>query len=70
MKKRMSPVMDSKNIGHQKLSFSFGFNYVNANDYLKNNRWAFEFILPLYQRVKGIQMADDYKIMIGWQNSF
>ena len=70
MNKRMSPVMDSKNIGHQKLNLSFGFNYVNAFDYLKNNRLAFELILPLHQRVRGIQMADEYKIMIGWQNSF
>ena len=51
MNKRMSPVMDSKNIGHQKLNLSFGFNYVNAYDYFKNNRLAFELILPLHQRV-------------------
>ena len=70
MNKRMSPVMDSKNIGHQKLNLGFGFNYVNAFDYLKNNRLAFELILPLHQRVRGIQMANEYKIMIGWQNSF
>ena len=70
MNKRMSPVMDSKNIGHQKVNLSFGLNYINSNEFLKNNRLAFELVLPLYQRVRGIQMADEYKIMIGWQYGF
>ena len=70
MNKRMSPVMDSKNIGHQKVNLSFGLNYINSNEFLKNNRLAFELVLPLHQRVRGIQMADEYKIMIGWQYGF
>ena len=70
MNKKNEPSNGFKNIGHQKLNLSFGFNYVNAFDYLKNNRLAFELILPLHQRVRGMQMANEYKIMIGWQNSF
>ena len=35
MNKRMSPVMDSKNIGHQKVNLSFGLNYINSNEFLK-----------------------------------
>ena len=54
MNKRMSPVMDSKNNGHQKVNLSFGLNYINSDEFLKNNRLAFELVLPLHQRV--IQM--------------
>ena len=35
MNKRMSPVMDSKNIGHQKVNLSFGLNYINSNEFQK-----------------------------------
>ena len=70
MNKRMSPAMDSNNIGHQKFNISFGFNYVNPSAFLKNNRLAMELIIPVYQKVKGIQMSDDYKIMLGWQYGF
>ena len=61
MNKRMSPVMDSKNIGHQKVNLSFGLNYINSNEFLKNNRLAFELVLPLHQRVRGIQMPTSIK---------
>ncbi len=70
MSKRMNPTMDSYNIGHQKFNVSFGFNYVNTNKFLKNHRLAFELILPLHQKVRGIQMSDNYKIMMGWQYGF
>ena len=70
MNKRMSPVMDSQNIGHQKFNVSFGFNYINNSDFLKNHRLAFEMVLPIHQKVNGIQMSDEFKIMFGWQYSF
>ena len=70
MNKRMNPVMDSKNIGHQKFNLSFGFNYINFNDSLKNHRLAFELVLPIYEKFSGIQMSDEYKIMFGWQYGF
>ncbi|MBD23032.1 MAG: hypothetical protein CL572_05160 [Alphaproteobacteria bacterium] len=70
MNKRMNPAMDSKNIGHQKYNISFGLNYVNSNDFFKNHRLAFELVLPIHEKIRGIQMSDDYKIMLGWQYSF
>ncbi len=70
MNPRMSPAMDSKNQGHQKLNFGLGFNYVNHNDFLKNNRLAFELILPVFKRFTGIQMGEKYRIMLGWQYGF
>ena len=70
MNPRMSPAMDSKNIGHQKFNIGFGFNYINTNNFLKNHRLGFEMVLPIYEKVNGIQMSDEYKIMLGWQYSF
>ena len=26
--------------------------------------------LPIHEKIRGIQMSDDYKIMLGWQYSF
>ena len=62
--------MDSQNIGHQKFNVSFGFNYINNSDFLKNHRLAFEMVLPIHQKVNRIQMSDEFKIMFGWQYSF
>ena len=60
----MNPSMDSKNIGHQKINLGFGINYINNNEFLKNHRLGLEIILPIYQKVRGIQMSETYKIMI------
>ena len=70
MNKRMSPMMDSNNIGHQKINLGFGVNFINKNDFLKNHRLGLEIMLPIYQKVRGIQMSERYKIMIGWQFGF
>jgi hypothetical protein len=70
MNKRMSPAMDSHNHGYQKINLGIGLNFINHKEFLKNNRLGMEFTLPLYQKLNGIQMADQYNFMIGWQYSF
>ena len=70
MNKRMNPSMDSNNVGHQKINLGFGINYINNKDFLRNHRLGLEIILPIYQKVRGIQMSETYKIMIGWQFGF
>jgi len=70
MNPRMSPVMDSKNQGYQKSSISFGINFVNHNDFLKNHRIAVELLVPIFQRYRGIQMSENFKTVIGWQYGF
>jgi len=70
MNPRMSPAMDSKNHGYQKLNLSFGVNYVNHGYFLNNNRLGFEVTLPLFSRFSGLQMGEKYRIMIGWQYGF
>ena len=70
MNPRMSPVFDSNNIGYQKINIGIGLNFINNFLYLKNHRFAIEILLPLFQKYRGIQMADSYETIIGWQYSF
>ena len=70
MNPRMSPAMDSRNQGHQKLNFGFGINFISHNEILKNHRLGIEGIFPIYQRYRGIQMSENFRTMIGWQYSF
>ena len=70
MNPRMSPAMDSKNQGYQKSSIGLGINFVNNNDLFKNHRIGLELIIPIYQKYRGIQMAEDFKTIFGWQYGF
>jgi hypothetical protein len=70
MNPRMGPAMDSRNQGYQKLNLGFGVNFINYNNFLKNHRLGIEGIFPIFQRYRGMQMAENYKVVIGWQYSF
>ncbi len=70
MNPRMSPAMDARNRGHQKLNFGFGVNFINYNEFLKNHRLGIEGIFPVYKQYRGIQMKENYKLTLGWQYSF
>ena len=67
MNKRMSIVMDSENQGFQKINLGFGINLVNHKKYLKNHRLALEVIVPVYEKFKGLQMSENFRVLIGWQ---
>ena len=69
MNPRMSPAMDSYNQGYQKLNIGFGVNLVNHYSFLKNNRIGIEGIFPIFQRYRGLQMRQSYRLIIGWQYS-
>ena len=70
MNPRMSPVMDSRNQGYQKLNLGLGFNFINHSDAFKNHRIGLEIFMPIYQRYRGIQMSEQFRTMIGWQYGF
>ena len=70
MNPRMSPAMDSRNKGHQKLNLGFGINLINHNATLKNHRVGLEGTFPIYQKYRGIQMKETFKVTIGWQYGF
>ena len=70
MNKRMSPAMDSYNQGFQKFTLGIGLNFINHENFLKNNRLGLEFLVPIHQKYNGIQMGERYKIVLGWQYAF
>ena len=70
MNPRMSPSMDSYNQGHQKINLGLGVNLINHNNFLKNHRLGIEGTIPLYQRYKGLQMKEIFRLTIGWQYGF
>ena len=52
------------------LSQSFGINFINHSNFLKNHRLALEYIKPIKQNVSDFQLSKKSKIMLGWQYSF
>lgn len=66
----MSPANNSANSGRRGLDFLLGSNFIMPKGYLKGHRLAIEGGVPLYQKVSGIQLKNDYKLTIGWQKSF
>ena len=67
MDPRMSPAMDSRNSGHQKFSISFGVNFVNYKKKLSNHRIGFEANLPVFQKYRGLQLGEKFRLIFGWQ---
>jgi len=67
MNKRMSPAMDPKNQGYNKVNLGVGINFINNSYYFKRNRLAMEVLIPIYKDYKGIQMADSFSLIVGWQ---
>jgi len=53
--------------GFNKVNFGLGLNFVNNSVYFKNNRLALEFLIPIYRDYEGIQMADSFSFVLGWQ---
>ena len=70
MNKRMSPVLDSYNTGYQRINMGLGINFVNNLPVFKNHRLGFEILLPVYQNLRGVQMSENYSIILGWQYGF
>ena len=70
MNRRMSPAMDSRNQGFNKLNIGFSVNFINQKKLLKNHRMGIEVLCPVFQNVRGIQMSKNIKTILGWQYSF
>ena len=67
MNPRMSPAMDSYNKGHNKINLGFGVNLVNTSKIFKNHRIGIEATFPIYQNLRGLQMQETFRFMIGWR---
>lgn len=54
----------------ERLDLLFGINFMMSSGSLKGNRLAVEFGKPVYQRFGGPALKNNYKLTIGWQNTF
>ena len=66
----MSPATNPHSTKRKDLSQSFGINFINHSNFLKNHRLALEYIKPIKQNVSDFQLSKKSKIMLGWQYSF
>ncbi|QTY26866.1 transporter [Flavobacterium sp. CS20] len=63
----MMPLFNIENSGRSQVDLGLGANFYVPEGSLKNLRFGFEFILPFYQNVNGIQMENDYAATFGIQ---
>ncbi|NBC57206.1 MAG: transporter [Bacteroidetes bacterium] len=63
----MMPLFNVENSGRSQVDLGLGTNFYVPDGRLKNLRFGFEFILPVYQNVNGIQMEVDYAATFGIQ---
>ncbi len=66
----MSPTNNAMYSGGRRLDFLLGTNFIVPSGIMKGHRFALEGGVPLYQKVKGIQMRNNYNITFGWQKAF
>jgi hypothetical protein len=66
----MNPTAKTSLQDQERLDLLFGVNFLMPKGFLEGNRLAVEFGAPIYQRIDGPMLETDYKITIGWQNTF
>ena len=62
----MSPAF-SKDQGNRKINFGSGINFIIPKGKFKGNRFALEYLTPIYQYHDGLQMKSDGMLYFGWQ---
>ena len=67
----MNPLADPANYGGKNAEIGIGWNwYADAESALAGQRFAVEFLLPVYQDLNGPQMESDWTLVVGWQYAF
>ena len=61
---------DSSLQSREVLDILFGVNIIALGDDFGGGRLAFEFGMPIYQKIDGPALKNDYKIILGLQYSF
>jgi len=61
---------DPDNYGGETVALSLGINLVGQSGLLRGHRFAIEGSIPVYQRLNGPQMEQDFRIMAGYQYAF
>ena len=66
----IEPGANPSNYGGQRLNAYAGINFYFFKGFLKKSRLAFEYGLPLYQNLNGIQNAATNTLYAGWRIAF
>jgi hypothetical protein len=64
------PLFDAKNSGRDEMNLHLGMNLVGQHGTLKGQRLSFEVSTPLYEKVEGLQMSNDWSALLAWQKNF
>ena len=65
----MVTTADTANSGGRYINAGLGFNVYAFKGALKNTRFGFEYALPVYQKLNGIQLTQEQTITLGLQYS-
>ncbi len=65
--RRTVPTAFSENYGGESLDLGFSLNYLVRKGKLRGNRIAFEWSVPVWQKLNGFQLQTDYIMTLGWQ---
>jgi hypothetical protein len=66
----LEPAADHKNYGGSLVKGFIGLAYFFHGDFLKNNKIAAEYGIPVYQNFNGTQTATNYNLIISWVLTF
>jgi hypothetical protein len=64
------PSSNPANYGGKYLTAFAGINFYLKNNLIKNNKFAAEFGIPLYQNLNGVQMCTAYCLQASWSITF
>ena len=65
-----NPLSDPANSGRDQVDLLLGFNLLGHEGWVRGQRLAVEISAPIYERVDGVQMSNDWVATLGWQSVF
>jgi hypothetical protein len=64
------PAANTANYGGKRLNIAFGTVAQFKKGFMKQNRFAFEYVMPIYQHLNGIQMKFNNTLSASWSIGF
>lgn len=63
------PTADPSRRGGERIDLGFGVNLIGVGGVVDEHRLAIEVDLPVYQRLDGPQLENDWAVTVGWQRA-
>ncbi len=63
------PLFDTNNSGRDQIDLHVGVNLLGQQGALKGHRLALELGTPIYEKVDGLQMSNDWVTTLAWQKA-